>query len=588
LLASPVAAGILLAFCPHMCAADSPADGPAAARAAMKEERMAWWREARFGLFVHWGVYAVPAGEYHGKAVPHLAEWIMSTARIPRDEYRGMAASFNPRNYDPGQWVASARKYGVRYMVVTAKHHDGFALFDSKVSDWNAVQATPAKRDLLGELAAACREAGMPLGFHYSQAQDWYHPGGASYGKPWDPSQAGNFDAYLNNIAVPQIRELCDRYGPVACFFFDTPAKMTPDRARRIAAVLPARTVINDRLGGMVSADYRCAENKMPASEAPAADWELCRTMNGTWGFRKEPTTWIPARDLLRELVRTASMGGNYLLNVGPDADGRFPQQAVERLEVIGTWLAANGDSVYGTRATPLPKQSWNGASTLKPVKDGGWKLFLHVFGWPADGALRVAGLADRPVSVKLIGSDAALVIDGGSGLWTIRELPAVPVHPDVSVVELSFASMPGVTQTPAELSAGGTCLLAPGDASLSKGNIRLGRSPDDPSQAIRDWRGPDGTASWRISVPKMTTLSVTLDISVPILADQLAGVVLVNGREAGSFVIPAAKRQADNRITVKPVTLPAGFSNFAVRLSGSATAPPVALRSITLATIPP
>jgi len=208
---------------------------------------MGWWRHARFGMFVHWGVYAVPAGEYKGKRTPHLGEWIMRDARIPKEEYRAFAAAFDPGEYDPAAWVALARKSGARYMVVTAKHHDGFALFDSKASDWDAVDATPSGRDLLGELASACRRESMPLGFHYSQAQDWWHPGGASYGQPWDPSQAGDFDAYLDRIAVPQVRELCGRYGPVACLFFDTPAKMTPARAARIEAVLPARTAVNDR-----------------------------------------------------------------------------------------------------------------------------------------------------------------------------------------------------------------------------------------------------------------------------------------------------------------------------------------------------
>ncbi len=589
LSAFPVAAGALLALClPGSGAETAPVDAPVPSRAAMKEERMGWWREARFGLFVHWGVYAVPAGEYRGKTMPHLGEWIMQSARITRDEYRGMAASFDPKDYDAGRWVAFARKCGARYMVVTAKHHDGFALFDSKVSDWDAVDATPAKRDLLGELVSACREGGMPLGFHYSQAQDWWHPGGASYGGPWDPSQAGDFDAYLDRVAVPQIRELCERYGPVACLFFDTPAKMTPERAKRVEAVLPARTVVNDRLGGMAAADYRCAENRMPAGEAPAADWELCRTMNGTWGYRKEPTPWVPAGELLRELVRAASAGGNYLLNVGPDADGRFPPQAVERLEFIGAWLASCGDSVYGTRASPLPKQGWDGASTLKPAGGGGWKLFLHVFGWPSDGTLRVSGLAERPASVRLIGSPAALAAEGGPGLWTIRGLPPAPVHPDVSVVEMSFSSLPVAVRTPAEVSARGACTLAPGDAVLSKENIRLGRAPDDPSLALRDWRGPDGSASWRVSVAGRPVLSVALEISAPPLAKDLPGVLLVDGREVASFTVPASARPAKNRIKVPPVTLPEGFSEVGARLSGASDDPPLTLHSIILAPVRP
>jgi alpha-L-fucosidase len=549
---------------------------------------MAWWREARFGLFVHWGVYSVPAGEYQGHKVPHLAEWIMNAARIPKEEYRKFAAGFNPKEYDARQWVDAARKCGARYMVVTAKHHDGFALFDSKVTDWDAVDATPAKRDLLGELAAACRDAKMPLGFHYSHAQDWWHPGGASYGKPWDAAQAGNFDEYLDRIAIPQIRELNERYGPVACLFFDTPAKMTPQRAQRVAAAVPAQTILNDRLGSMARWDYRCAENRMPKGNAPAADWELCRTMNGTWGFRKEPTNWISARDLLRELVMTASMGGNYLLNVGPDADGRFPPQAMERLEAIGAWLAAFGDSVYGTRAFRLPEQQWKGVATLKPASDGTCKVFLHLFDWPANGTLDVAGLAEKPASTRLLGGSAELTTEGGHGLWTIRGLPPDPVHPDVSVVELTFAEQPQTTKPPTAAQSGGSWLLAAASATLSNGGLRLGRAPDDPSLAIRDWKGPDATASWRVSAPKALGVSVTLDISAPALKTDLNGTVQVAGRDAGTFVIPASEGPSRRKVQVKPVELPVGLPVVAVKLSGSAEEPPLVLHSVTLAPVQP
>ena len=554
---------------------------------AAHEQRMAWWREARFGLFVHWGVYAVPAGEYQGRKVPHLAEWIMNAARIPKEEYRKFAAGFDPKEYDARQWVDTARKCGARYMVVTAKHHDGFALFDSKVSDWDAVDATPAKRDLLGELSAACRDAKMPLGFHYSQSQDWWHPGGACYGKPWDPAQAGDFDSYLDRIAVPQLRELAERYGPVACLFFDTPAKMTPERARRIAGAVPASTVVNDRIGGMARWDYRCAENKMPQGAPPAPDWELCRTMNGTWGFRTEPTKWIPAGDLLRELVRTASMGGNYLLNVGPDAQGRFPEQAVERLGEIGAWLERFGDSVYGTRATPLPRQTWDGASTLKAAGDG-WRLFLHVFRWPSDGTLRVSGLTDKPAAVELLGGASGLEIDGVPGLWTIRGLPSEPVHKDVSVVSLSFPSMPGVTRPPAELSAGQACVLKPDEATLTKGAARLGRSPSDPSQAIRDWKGSDGAVSWRVAVAQPVKASLTLDISAPVLPTDLTGSIWADGAEVGVFTVPASERAARCKVSTKPFPMPAGVPVVSLRLTGTADDPPMALHSVTLAPAAP
>src|SRR5262245_12071520 len=225
---------------------------PGGETAPQSDARMKWWREARFGMFIHWGVYAVPAGSYKGQPVQGIGEWIMNRGRIPVAEYRQFARQFNPVKYDPDAWVRLAKEAGMKYIVITSKHHDGFALFDSKVTDWDVVRATPYGKDLLKPLAEACRRHGLKLGFYYSQAQDWNHPGGAASGGHWDTAQDGDMDAYLRQIAVPQVREVLSNYGPIAVLWFDTPVNMTPERAALFLPLLKLQPglIVNNRLGG--------------------------------------------------------------------------------------------------------------------------------------------------------------------------------------------------------------------------------------------------------------------------------------------------------------------------------------------------
>lgn len=270
---------VALLSLPGILMASEEGVAPASVR-EVKGNALRSWQNAKFGMFVHWGMYAVPAGVHNGVPVRHLGEWIMFHARIPKADYAKYAAGLAPRGYDAAAWVNLAREAGMRYMVVTAKHHDGFALFDSKVTDWDAVDATPSHRDLLMPIVAECRKQGMPLGFHYSQAQDWWHPGGALNGKAWDETQKGSFDEYLAKIVVPQIKELLTNYGPVSNFFFDTPVGMNRQRAEAISAVLPASTLTNNRLGGGTAGDYMSYENQLPTSPDRERPWELCLSCN--------------------------------------------------------------------------------------------------------------------------------------------------------------------------------------------------------------------------------------------------------------------------------------------------------------------
>lgn len=375
---------------------------------AQRNARMAWWRQARFGMFIHWGLYAVPAGTSHGKPVNGGGEWIMNNASIPVADYKRLAPQFNPTRFNAHDWVALAKEAGMKYIVITAKHHDGFAMYGSKVDPFNIVNATPFKRDPLKELAAEARKQGIKLGFYYSQDQDWTAPGGAAiktgnHQPPtfhWDKAQDGSFANYVHRKSLPQVKELLENYDP-AILWYDTPTSdMTPQLASEFVALTNRypNLIWNNRLGGGYAGDSETPEQHIPPQGYPGRDWETCMTMNDTWGYKSTDTNFKSTGTLIRTLVDVASKGGNYLLNIGPEANGVIPAAEVVRLKAIGKWLAINGESIYDTGPTPFggdhgtysksektvgggkPKwiPAWDWRATTRPGK-----IYLHLMQWP-------------------------------------------------------------------------------------------------------------------------------------------------------------------------------------------------------------
>jgi len=392
-----------------------------------QDEKMQWWREARFGMFIHWGPYSIFGGEYNGHQQRRGgAEWIMNRCKIPVATYQEYTSQFNPVKYDADLWVQLAKEAGMKYIVITAKHHDGFAMFKSNASAFNIVDFTPYNKDVIDLLAQACRKHGMKLGFYYSQAQDWNNPGGSTARKvmnegwlnpdsamvdrytsehngSWDPTQeTKTMEQYINEVSLPQVRELLSNYGDVAVMWWDTPVRMTDEFAAKLKAELDKypHVITNDRLKRPnFPGDYKTPEQKIPdPSELDGRDWETCMTMNSSWGYKSYDQNWKSAETLIRNLISIASKGGNYLLNVGPTPEGEIPAESIERLRAVGNWMKVNGEAIYNTTRSPIGVQPW-GYCTAKDHKST-TTLYLSVTEWPVDGKLWI----NKPVRISKAG----------------------------------------------------------------------------------------------------------------------------------------------------------------------------------------
>lgn len=358
-------------------------------------KRLAWWSEARFGMFIHWGLYAQWGCHYpgtNGEMLNGGSEHMMQRLRIPLAKYAQIADVFNPTNFNADQWVGIAKDAGMKYLVITAKHHDGFAMYDSASSDYNIVKRTPWKRDPVRELADACRKQGLKFGVYYSLGRDWQDPDvptRAGYrSNTWDYPDETNkvFAKYFARKVKPQITELLTHYGPIAVLWFDTPEQISAAESRELVDLihqLQPDCIINSRVGHGLG-DYGVSEQKIPGGGDPKP-WETCMTLNGHWGYFLGDEKWKPAATVIQNLVDIVSKGGNYLLNVGPTGEGVISSGAVNDLEAVGAWMKVNGESIYGTSACPLIRQPSWGRVTQK-----GETLYLHVFAWPANGELTV------------------------------------------------------------------------------------------------------------------------------------------------------------------------------------------------------
>ena len=399
---------------------------------ANQDPRLAWWRADKFGMFIHWGVYSIPAGVWQGEHIPGIGEWIMLRAEIPIAEYEKLAQQFNPVKYDADQIVKLAKQAGQKYIVLTSKHHDGFCMYGTSETDYNIVDGTPYGKDILKDLADACKREGIKLGLYYSQTQDWHHPNG--YGNTWDFNEdEQDFADYVENYVKPQVREILTNYGPISIIWFDTPKIISRQQSQELLDLVHALQpdcLVCGRLGNALG-DYATAQdNAIPPELQAEIDWETPATINDTWGFKTHDHNWKSSTQLIRNLVDIVSKGGNYLLNIGPDAEGAIPEPSVERLQAMGAWLDVHGESIYGTMPGPIQgDESWR--TTQK-----GDNIYLQVFEWPADGRFVLPDLEASSAGWLDAKIDAALSLSREGDVLVLRGPSAMP-NEHVTVIRL-------------------------------------------------------------------------------------------------------------------------------------------------------
>jgi alpha-L-fucosidase len=556
-------------------------------KASMKnhDERIQWWQQARFGMFIHWGIYSLPGGEWKGKRVDGYAEHLMRKEKITRADYLQLAHQFNPVLFDADAWARQAKEAGMKYMIITSKHHDGFAMYDSKTGDFNIMQQTPFKRDPMAALSAACHKYGIKFGFYYSHAFDWEHPDAP--GNDWEYNNPGGdkglhggvnwfnvhpellpkAQKYVDEKAIPQIKELLVKYHP-DILWFDTPSKLPLSENIRILKAIretDKNVVVNGRLARSTEisfGDYKNTADRPLEFFPVTGDWEAIPTTNESYGYHKFDNSHKPVRDFVHLLAKAASRGGNLLMNIGPKGDGVFDSKDQVILKGIGAWMQKNGESIYGSAASPLPLQSW-GVSTLK-----GNKLYLHVFNWPANKKLYVGGLKSETGRVYLLVNKKTL---------TTRRLNENDVEIDLP------AQMPDTMNTVIAIELKGALktdsvrVLTPNmaehrlfafDAQLHGGRFSYGDGKAG-KYYVQNWKSNDQWLSWTFR----TTQPVSFTVNMKYVAgDGIGGTFLLQTgtfskeikitgsgsntkvveAEMGTITLPAGTHE----LTIKPVSI--------------------------------
>lgn len=495
------------------------------------EQRIAWWRNAKFGMFVHWGVYSLPGGEWKGNKVSGYAEHLMRKEKITRADYLALARQFNPVKFNADEWILAAKNAGMRYFIITSKHHDGFAMFDSKVSDFNIMKQTPFGRDPMAELAAACRKHGVKFGFYYSHAFDWEHPdapgndweynnpggdknlfGGPDGGRKWfdwHPELLPKAVKYVDEKAIPQIKELLQKYHP-DILWFDTPSKLPLSENIRILKAIREvdnKVVVNGRLArssDISFGDYKNTADR-PAEFYPVeGDWEAIPTTNESYGYHKYDLSHKTSAHFIQLMASAASRGGNLLMNIGPMGDGRIDPKDLEILNAIGKWVKVNEESIYGTSVTPLPLQSW-GTSTL-----GKNKLYLHVYQWPANRQLVVGGLKSKIKKAYLLADPSRKALNWRKPNNLDLSITLPEKAPDEASSVIVLETDGNVESDPVRLLTGEkiTQRLLAFDAAQEGKGFRYGDGKTD-RYYVEGWNKKDQSLSWKFRIEEPMSFNV-------------------------------------------------------------------------------
>jgi len=491
-----------------------------------KEERLKWMKEARFGLFIHWGVYSLTSDEWKGQRYTGESCFLMEQAKIPSGEYlEKVARPFNPVQFDADRWVQIARNAGMKYIVITAKHVDGFAMYGSKASPLNIVDMTAYRKDPILELRKACDKYGIKLGFYYSQHWDWLHPHAlAQMGKDsykdnsweWPDRSRKDPDIYYREKSYKQVEELVTWYNP-AILWFDVPGSITQEQSFNLLKIVRTKKpdcIINNRIGNGMG-DYGTPEQMIP-KENPEF-FEVCMTIPDHWGYAFFDRNYKSPETVIRNLVDIASKGGNYLLNVGPTSEGVIPLPAVRVLEEVGNWMVINGESIYGTSACPSVRLPFEGRCTMKPGK-----LYVNIFNWPLGEQIIIPGIKSKIKKIYFLGDrekhpleyeflqDAHLLIK----LKNDR-VPRQLINPSSTVILIEYSGDLETIPAPTVIDYAYSTILDPKDARINGTTLNYSYNPrwgKGRGYNIYDWYKTDETVEWKFSALREGEFDIELN----------------------------------------------------------------------------
>lgn len=546
------------------------------------DARIAWWREAKFGCFIHWGVYSAAGGEWNGKKVDGYAEHLMRKETIPRAVYKEkLLKTFNPEQFDADAWVRMIKAAGMRYLIITSKHHDGVAMYPSAVSDLN-ISASQFKRDPMQELSAACKKYGIRFGFYYSHAFDWEHPDAP--GNDWDyDNPAGDkrlwgglnwFDVhpeklpkavkYVNEKAIPQIVELIQKYHP-DILWFDTPSKLPLSENIRILKAIREvdnNVVVNGRLArtSRISFGDYINTSDRPAEFYPVTGcWEAIPTTNESYGYSKYDDSHKPAGFFVRLQAKAAARGGNLLMNIGPMGNGLVDPRDTVILHSIGAWMQTNGESIYGTTTSPLPLQPW-GESTLK-----GNRLYLHVFDWPSKAPLYVGGLKSNVRKAWLLADlqQKALPVKRVNDRDITIALPAKAIDSMNSVIVLDMQEVKTDSIRVLDTRSINNILRA-FDGTLHGDSLLYGDGKE-PKYYVYNWTRPEQYISWTFRLTEPARFHTNIKYSADSTTGENKFIITINGKTLNGTTQAVPKE----KIMIQPLgdlSLPAGVHTLSIR----------------------
>ena len=418
---------------------------------AENADRGELFNEGNYAMFIHWGLYSQLGNKVDGKTYYGIGEWIMnkSMANIPVPQYKELAGTFNPVDFDAKAVAALAKDAGMKYIIITAKHHDGFAMYDSKCCDFNIVDATPYSKDPMKDLAAACREAGLGFGFYYSHSQDWTFPGARNGPGEDEDGNPATFDDYFTKKCLPQVEELTTEYGPIELIWFDTPGGMEKKYVQQLVDVVrknQPKALVSGRAGHDLGDYQTLGDMEVPHANVEGM-WESVDTTNDSWAYAWYDQNWKSPKEILHRVNACVARGGTYMLNIGPTGKGDVPPRAVASLEAAGEWILRYPQVVYGTDGSP-----WGHALPWGDVTVKDNRMFLSVFEWPESGKLYLPGLETEIKSASLLhgkgGKKPIQLSHSKSEGWTMIELPERAPEKLASVIEVELASAPKASTT--------------------------------------------------------------------------------------------------------------------------------------------